>query len=312
MNRTTLAKVAGKAGVSKTTASLVLNGKADKVNIASNTRQRVMEVAKSLNYHPGKFSPGKLNGQSGIIGLFASSFIKPETSKWLQHLIMAAEKEGYIILPQTATKDNTGSKINAIPFDAVILAEKELTFEIKDPNDFEPPVLCLDFIPSSPELRYIAPSKEKQTNEIITQFYHHNKKAIGLLCINENSEEQKQLKKTYLENYCDRFDIPPNITSITASNDTVELIKACDQLIENGANGIIFETPQMVVKAMSIPKIRNLAQRGIMLAAFERIEGADFLPEGTLITLAPNYESMSEEVIDTLTRINNEIKLKPR
>ncbi len=110
MSKATLNQVAQKAGVSKTTASLVLNGKADSVNISRSTRERVIDTAKALHYQPGKFNPGRLNGYSGIIGIFAGDFTRYPNAKWLQQLINAATAAGYVLLPQIVTKETCKTK----------------------------------------------------------------------------------------------------------------------------------------------------------------------------------------------------------
>jgi DNA-binding LacI/PurR family transcriptional regulator len=164
MSNVTLQQVAVKAGVSKTTASLVLNGKADSVNIAQSTRKRVIETAESLNYQPGKFSPGKLNGRSGIIGLFANNFIDSNNGRWLQHFMKAIEKQGHAILPQLATPQNIAQKIHEIPFDAVIIIHKELINHQTGLSELEFPLICAGFIPDSESIKNITPDFEKQTN----------------------------------------------------------------------------------------------------------------------------------------------------
>jgi DNA-binding LacI/PurR family transcriptional regulator len=241
MSNATLNQVAIRAGVSKTTASLVLNGKADSVNIAQATRQRVKETAELLNYQPGKFSPGKLNGRSGIMGVFANNFIDSNNGRWLQCLMKAAEKQGYVILPQLVTPQNVTQKIHAIPFDAVIIIHKELINHQTGLSELEFPLICAGFIPDSESIKSIAPDYAQQTNELIQKLYRHNKKAIGLLCAKENTGEQQTKTKTYKENYCERFDIAPNIGELSSPDLKRKQIKeVCLRLIEKGANGIIF------------------------------------------------------------------------
>src|SRR5581483_828619 len=66
--RTTSVDVAKRAGVSRTTVSFVLNNVPD-VSISPSTRQRVLEAAKSLNYHPDMAGRKLASGKSNTIGL---------------------------------------------------------------------------------------------------------------------------------------------------------------------------------------------------------------------------------------------------
>jgi DNA-binding LacI/PurR family transcriptional regulator len=65
----TLEEVARQAGVSKTTASVVLNGRSEQVRISEATRARVMEVADRLGYVPDHAARSLRRRQTGIITL---------------------------------------------------------------------------------------------------------------------------------------------------------------------------------------------------------------------------------------------------
>lgn len=66
--RSTSKDVARLAGVSRTTVSFVLNNIPDS-NIPENTRQRVLDAAKQLNYHPNASGRKLASGKSKMIGL---------------------------------------------------------------------------------------------------------------------------------------------------------------------------------------------------------------------------------------------------
>lgn len=303
MARSTLKQVALKAGVSKTTASLVLNGKADSVNIAHATRKRVLETAKALQYQPGKFNPGRLNGKSGIIGVFSIDFTTFSNSQWLQELIKTAEKKGYVILPQLVSPQNLEEKLNALPFDAGILIGHELIGDNIDLRTIEFPIICAGFIPDSETIKFIAPDYRQQTNELIQLLYRHNKKAIGYLTGNQNTKAKRLKTTTYKENYCERFDIMPNIAELsTPELNPKEIKEACLRLIENGANAIILETPEMTSVAMTDADIRKMGKDGILFATYDKVEGIDLLPENLLIHTSSDNAKMAEGVVEKCTK----------
>jgi LacI family transcriptional regulator len=67
-HRATSADVAARAGVSRTTVSFVLNGRADS-GIPEDTRQRVMDAARELGYQPHGAASALAGGSSHTIGL---------------------------------------------------------------------------------------------------------------------------------------------------------------------------------------------------------------------------------------------------
>ena len=65
--RVTIKDVAEKAGLSVSTVSLVLNHKPHR--ISEETRQRVLQVARELNYHPNRMAVSLIKNRTNTIGL---------------------------------------------------------------------------------------------------------------------------------------------------------------------------------------------------------------------------------------------------
>ena len=68
--RPTQADVARKAGVSRSTVSLVLNQRAGRVPISQETQQRVFAAAKALDYAPNPVAQMLARGHTRILGVF--------------------------------------------------------------------------------------------------------------------------------------------------------------------------------------------------------------------------------------------------
>jgi DNA-binding LacI/PurR family transcriptional regulator len=301
MQKATLNSVAKQAGVSKTTASLVLSGKADSVNIAKSTQERVREVAKQLNYKPGKFHPGRLNGKTGILTIYMSTFLSCQNSLWLQHLIKAAQGQGYVIVPQLVEEKDLEHIGNQTPSDGAVFLDEEVI--PKDPKSVFPdiPVICAGFKSKNPALHSIYPEYQKEINNLISKLYRYNKKAIGFLGFQPSSVIQKELIETYRNSYCERFDIPENIEVIDRKplSDTV-MRNACNRLISNGANGIITETAELATLIIKLIQAKIINIQGVMLACIGNPGISDYLPRGLLIHSETDIESMAAKVISLL------------
>lgn len=119
--RSTARDVAQLAGVSRTTVSFVLN-KVDGIHISPETRQRVLNVARELNYHPDATARRMVTGRTKVIGfvlrqspdqVFADHFL-PQV---LAGLSQAASAQGYHLM------------IEPIPLDAATGAYTRLIHE---------------------------------------------------------------------------------------------------------------------------------------------------------------------------------------
>lgn len=68
---TTLKDVAKAVGLSESTASVILNGARSGTRVSERTRERVMEVAARLGYHPNAQARGLSTGRSSRIGIYS-------------------------------------------------------------------------------------------------------------------------------------------------------------------------------------------------------------------------------------------------
>jgi LacI family transcriptional regulator, galactose operon repressor len=100
--KTTIQDVAKKAHVSLSTISLVLN---NKPNVGAETRRRIQEVIKALNYHPQRSAQGLASKSSGNIGFILTedhfSQAEPFYTKIFLGTEFEARKFNYYILLTT-------------------------------------------------------------------------------------------------------------------------------------------------------------------------------------------------------------------
>lgn len=66
--RATMRQIAAEAGISRTTVSFVLNGITG-INISADTRQRILDIARRLNYIPDSAALSLARGRAGAIAL---------------------------------------------------------------------------------------------------------------------------------------------------------------------------------------------------------------------------------------------------
>lgn len=89
----TLDEIAKLAGVSRTTASYVINGKAQKYRISEKTQQKVMAVVNEHNFRPDHAASSLRAGSSRSFGLIIPDLKTPVTLKSLNCLsVMHAEQ----------------------------------------------------------------------------------------------------------------------------------------------------------------------------------------------------------------------------
>lgn len=92
--RTTLHEVASKAGVSVSTVSLVLAGKADGRRISEDTVARVRVAAEDLNYAPNLLTRSLRRGRTHVLSFYSTFRLREHADVYMDTLSSAIEKAG--------------------------------------------------------------------------------------------------------------------------------------------------------------------------------------------------------------------------
>lgn len=96
--RVTLADVAGAAGVSRTTASLVLSDRGTELRISEAAQQRVRRVAAELGYRPNILSADLRRGSSRTIGFISDTIATSQLAgDMIKGALDHAHREGYLL-----------------------------------------------------------------------------------------------------------------------------------------------------------------------------------------------------------------------
>ncbi|MDD5706276.1 MAG: LacI family DNA-binding transcriptional regulator [Kiritimatiellae bacterium] len=89
--------VAAKAGVARSTTSLVLSGRGPELAIAEATQQRIMRAAVELDYHPNQIARAMATGQTKAIGFLGSTLSNEYTARMLDGAVRVAQAGGYLV-----------------------------------------------------------------------------------------------------------------------------------------------------------------------------------------------------------------------
>ncbi|MCY6959162.1 LacI family DNA-binding transcriptional regulator [Clostridium brassicae] len=96
MNKVTMKDIANIAGVSKATVSMVLNNKA--ISISDNTKERILKIAKELNYIPNGVARSLSTNKSQTIGIIVPDIINPFFSEIARAIEDTANKLEYNVI----------------------------------------------------------------------------------------------------------------------------------------------------------------------------------------------------------------------
>lgn len=146
-----LEEIARLAGVSRTTASYVVNGKADLHRISQKTRDRVMAIVNEYNYKPDQAATALRIGSSRLIGYILPDLENASYAKLAKLLEAGARAHGFQLII-SCSDDNPETEKSLVEMLTSRRIDALLVSSVLDPdNEFYPrvqkrglPVIAID------------------------------------------------------------------------------------------------------------------------------------------------------------------------
>ena len=108
--RVTIHDVADRANVSRQTVTRAMN---DMAGISSETRQRVLDAARSLGYRPSRFGRGLVRHDHHTLGLVISNLLNPYYPEFASAVVARAAERGWtVVLLDCSSAEDERTMIN--------------------------------------------------------------------------------------------------------------------------------------------------------------------------------------------------------
>ena len=98
MKAVSIKDIAEQVGVSTTTVSFVLNGKAKEKRISEELKNKILDLASRLNYRPNQVARGLRTGQTHTLGLIIEDISNPFFANLAKAVEEEADKFGYTVM----------------------------------------------------------------------------------------------------------------------------------------------------------------------------------------------------------------------
>lgn len=153
MKKTTMKNIAEYAGVSVATVSYVLNNN-EKEKINAETKEKILKIAKELNYVPNLNARSLVSKKSRLIGIIIAKDYETENpwkknfySSFINELEMLLDKEGYhLLITNTSLKNPDLDIVLQRQLEAVFVVDVDESFFYKISNNFTVPIIAVDSI----------------------------------------------------------------------------------------------------------------------------------------------------------------------
>lgn len=142
--------IARKAGVSISTVSRVLNGKAEEFRISEKSQQKVRDTARKLNYVPNQFAANLKSGKSNTIALLIPSLTNPFFADIASEINAEVRNRGYITIigdsdENKETENEELQQMQSRNIEGLVIAPcNENGKDLKKLYDRGLPIVCID------------------------------------------------------------------------------------------------------------------------------------------------------------------------
>lgn len=200
----TIKDVAKKAGVSISTASYALN---NLPNVHPETKQRILDAAKELNYYPNGIARNLKTKRTGNIGVFVYGFSGPIFSDVLEGIRQKLQENDFnIIVSSGKASENL---LNERQIDGAIIFDNNLTDECLKNYASHGPLFVLDRILKGKNIYSSVIDNEGMVYQLISEMIKRGYRKFGYLsgpddAFNNNHRYQgflQALKDQGIENH---------------------------------------------------------------------------------------------------------------
>ncbi|MGN7822606.1 LacI family transcriptional regulator [Chitinophaga varians] len=189
--------IAKQAGVSPTTVSFVLNGKAKEKRISEQVSKKIQKIASRLKYKPNQLARGLRTGKTKTIGLIVEDIANNFFASLAKVMEDEADKHGYKVL-YGSTEDNTEKAKGLLEVlkyrqvDAYIVTPtKNLDKEIEQLKATSKPVVLMDRYFPHVSSHYVVVDNYQGAYNVTSHLAKQGYKKIAIVTITSDQIQMK-------------------------------------------------------------------------------------------------------------------------
>lgn len=204
MRRVSLKDIARMTGVSPSTVSFVLNGKATEMRISKEVSKKILTVAKKSGYQPNQVAISLRTGKSKIIGLIVESISGNFFASFSKVIEEEAERFGYkVVYCSTENDDAKGRELIRMlsnrQVDGYLITptagmEKDIRELIADKS----PVVLMDSYFPSLNVPYVLVDNFAGVAEGMSHLVRKGLRKIGFITVDLPLVQIQERKKAYI------------------------------------------------------------------------------------------------------------------
>lgn len=322
MKKVSIKDIARMAGVSPSTVSFVLNGKARKMRIRDAVSEKIITIANKQGYQPNQVAVSLRTGQSNIIGLMVESISGSFFAELSGVVQKEAEKFGYKVM-YCSTENNPDKgrdwlrTFSLQQIDGYLVTPAPgMQKDIQGLEQLHKPLVLMDSYFPSLHVPCVLVDNYEGAAQGMDHLIGRGYRKIGFITV-ELSLIQIELREKAYTDYLKKHHIPVRKAHVLrmpydcSRNDAV--LSICRFLEENPElEAVFFATNYLGVLGLeSLAKLRRQIKEDIAMLCFDDHDIFRLYPPGISVIRQP-VEKIAQTAVHLLMEQLGKKKKKPR
>lgn len=316
MKKISLQDISASLNISKTTVSLVLNGRGDEKRVSKDTQNRIIKFAKDHNYNPNQLARGLSRGKSDMIGLIVPNISDCFYAGIARRIEKKAEEYGYnVIFSSTGEKmDREASLIKNMlhrQVDGLIIATcQKNADDIADLKKRNFPFVLIDRNYPDIKTNFVGMDNDGAIEQAVKQLIISGKKRIGFVSLTEKLEPLSSRLAGYTRTMkANGLNVENGfIQEVRYDNIEADMHRAILKMLEEPVNvdGIVFATHFLTAYGMrELKKMNYKVPYDIGIVSFGQMSNFDLLDPPVTSLLLP-VNKIGDKAVEILMQNINE------
>jgi LacI family transcriptional regulator len=323
MKKVSIKDIAKLSGVSTSTVSFVLNGKAKEMRISEPIAEKIVEIAKRNGYHPNQLAVSLRTGKSKILGLIVENISGHFFGALAKVIEEEAERYGYKVV--YCSTDNISQKghelikmLSMRQVDGYLITPTDgMENDILDLVARNKPVVLMDSYFPQIAVPHVLVDNRQGVGEGMEHLIKKGYKKIGFVTIDLNQVQMLQREAAYirsLKKHKIKFDkhlvlqLPYNYKKEEGISKIADFIKS-----NKGLEGIFFSTYYLGITGLeSIKRLGLQIPNDIAMVCFDDHDLFRLYSPGITIIQQPTEELAKTAIALLMQQMDNHAPLLKR
>jgi LacI family transcriptional regulator len=288
MKKTSIQDIATALGISKSTVSLVLNGRGDEKRIKKETQEKIIEYARSVNYSPNALARGLSRGKSETIGLIVPDIADHFYARIAHQIEVKANSYGYqVVYSSSLEQPDLESKLIDTMWSRqveglIIASTQHNQRDIRQLQNSNFPFVLIDRHYPEIDTNYVIVENARGVHSAVNHLFKMGKKHIAFVTLKSDLEAMLQRLKGYQKGLTD-LQLPKKkewVCAVSYQSTTSELETGLKEMLKHSKeiDAIIFATHYLATNGLRILRKMNLdIPNDLAVLSFDDIDAFDLI-----------------------------------